>query len=95
MGPLLPSSCKRRKQTLPPHGYEGQRAQARQVPAAVLPAQLEVEMPSEEVLKKNFITFKDVGICPGPVRVYMRGQSLGTFISKAHAAATIRRLIRP
>lgn len=92
MSMLLPSTCRSRR-TLPPHGYEGRRAEARPFPGTKpgfvsrLP-----ELPSAEELTRLGITFEPVGVSPGPVRARQHGFALGVFINQQAAAGLILRL---
>ena len=90
MNATLPS-LNRSRRALPPHGYEGRRAEARFVPP-VLPTPAPISLPSAEELVRRGFTFEPVGLTTGgPVRLRLQGRPMGVFITREAASSTINR----
>ena len=73
---------------LPPHGYEGRRAEPRPVPAPKLPPTTAAD------LDLRGVTFASVGGTPGelPVRLFLHGHCCGVFPTPRAANSTLRLL---
>jgi hypothetical protein len=91
MSPLLLSSSRRKRPLLPPHGYEGRRAEALPLPKP--PPLATRTPPSEEELAKAGISFEPVGVSPtGPLRARREGRPLGVFLNRSAAFGVMRTL---
>jgi hypothetical protein len=76
---------------LPPHGYEGRRAEALPLPKP--PPLATPTPPTEAELAAAGISFEPVGVSPtGPLRARREGRPLGVFLSRSAAFGVMRTL---